>query len=137
SISFPLVEKIYNSNMKYLWAPQHNKQGRALPHHVRLLEPKIGDVVFCYSKMEVKTVGIVNKTAVEASKPSKLATHAWQEDGYKLEITYYDLKPAIKKDDIPEQWRLEEVDGPFDRNGDLKQGYFFELSSVFSKKLFN
>lgn len=120
----------------YLWAPQRNKQGRELAHHVRLLDPKVGDIVFCYSKLEVKSVGIVSSTAVEASKSTEVS-HDWNEEGYKVELIYYDLQPPIKKNEIPESWRLEEKDGPFDKNGDLLQGYFFNLSINFSKQLFN
>ena len=122
-------------NGGYLWAPQKSKQGRALPHHVKLLEPKVGDIVFCYSSMEVKSVGVVKKTAVEAPKPLDIASHGWEEDGYIVELTYFDLQPVIKKDEIPIDWRLEEG-GPFDVNGNLKQGYFFDLSEGFAKKLY-
>ncbi|MFE8699833.1 McrB family protein [Cytobacillus sp. FJAT-54145] len=119
-----------------LWAPQKSKQGIALPHHVGLVKPKVGDIVFCYSAMEVRSVGVVKKEAVEAQKPKAIAEHNWEEDGYLVELEYNDLEPSIKKDDIPVEWRLEEG-GPFDRNGNLKQGYFFELSNDFAKKLFN
>ncbi|RKQ17190.1 hypothetical protein D8M05_05175 [Oceanobacillus bengalensis] len=120
----------------YLWAPQQNKQGRALPHHVLLLEPKVGDIVFCYSSLEVKSVGVVKKEAYEAAKPTAIASHDWQRDGYFLELTYYDLSPTIRKDEIPEEWRLKES-GPFDINGNLKQGYFFELSKDFAGKIYS
>jgi energy-coupling factor transporter ATP-binding protein EcfA2 len=119
----------------YLWAPQKSKQGRPLPHHVKLLEPQVGDVVFCYSAMEIKSVGIVKKPTFESPKPSAIASHDWQEDGYLLELTYFDLTPTIRKEEIPEDWRLKEG-GPFDVNGNLKQGYFFELSEEFAKKIF-
>ncbi|TDK59527.1 hypothetical protein E2K98_19955 [Bacillus salipaludis] len=126
---------IQEKNGGYLWAPQKSKQGRPLPHHIKLLDAKIGDIVFCYSSMEVKSIGIVKKEAVESLKPSAIAMHDWQEDGYLLELTYYDLVPSIRKEEIPEEWRLKES-GPFDVNGNLKQGYFFELSEEFSRKLF-
>ncbi|WP_249872444.1 McrB family protein [Oceanobacillus saliphilus] len=123
-------------NGGYLWAPQHSKQGIALPHHVRLLEPKVGDIVFCYSSGEVKSVGVVKNTALEAPKPSEITSDGWQTKGYRMEQTYYDLTPKIRKDEIPEAWRLKE-NGPFDRNGNVKQGYFFDLSEEFVRKLFD
>lgn len=121
----------------YLWAPQHNKQGRPQEHHVRLLEPDVGDIVFNYSKTEIKSVGVVSKTAIEAPKPTEIANHEWQEEGYKLGLIYYDLTPKIRKDEIPETWRLDENGGPFDKNGNVKQGYFYEVSAKFVKKLYS
>lgn len=121
---------------EFLWAPQKSKQGIPLPHHVGLVKPKVGDIVFCYSSMEIKSIGIVQEEAVEAPKPSVIATHNWEEDGYLVKLKYFDIDPSIKKNDIPIEWRLEEA-GPFDRNGNLKQGYFFELTEGFARKLFN
>ena len=119
----------------YLWAPKVNKRGTPLAHHIRLLKAKVGDIVFCYSSLEIKSVAVVSKKAFEARKPAEIANHNWEEQGYKLDIVYYDLTPAIKKDEIPLQWRLNEK-GPFDRNGDLIQGYFYPLSKNFTRKLF-
>lgn len=119
----------------YLWAPQVSKRGTPLAHHVRLLEAKVGDIVFCYSSLEIKSIAVVSKTAVEARKPSEIASHDWEDLGYKLDVTYYDLESSIRKDELPLQWRLDEK-GPFDKNGDLIQGYFFELSIDFTRKLF-
>ncbi|WP_066300255.1 McrB family protein [Bacillus sp. FJAT-29937] len=119
----------------YLWAPQKSKQGIPLPHHVRLLEPVIGDIVFCYSARELRSIGVVKNTAVKAPKPIAITSDAWQEDGYLLALSYFQLEPTIRKEEIPEEWRLKES-GPFDVNGDLKQGYFFGLTEEFAKNLY-
>ncbi|GGH74936.1 hypothetical protein GCM10010978_14270 [Compostibacillus humi] len=119
----------------FLWAPQKSKQGRAVSHHVRLLEAKVGDLVFCYSAMELKAIGIVKKEAVEATKPTEIASHDWHREGYLVELEYFELHPIIQKDEIPLDWRLNE-DGPFDVNGNLKQGYFFQVSESFAIKLY-
>jgi 5-methylcytosine-specific restriction enzyme B len=120
----------------FLWAPQKNKQGRPLPHHVSLVNARPGDIVFCYSARELKSIGIVQESAIEAPKPSEIASHEWQEEGYLLKLNYFDLDPSIQKEEIPEEWRLKES-GPFDVNGNLKQGYFFSLTDQFAYKLLN
>jgi 5-methylcytosine-specific restriction enzyme B len=120
----------------FLWAPQKSKQGIALPHHVNLVNARPGDVVFCYSARELKSIGMVQEAAIEAPKPSEIASHEWQEEGYLLKLNYFDFVPPIEKEEIPEEWRLKEG-GPFDVNGNLKQGYFFSLSKDFAQKLFN
>jgi 5-methylcytosine-specific restriction enzyme B len=120
----------------FLWAPQKSKQGRPLPHHVNLVNSRPGDIVFCYSARELKSIGLVQEAAIEAPKPSEIASHEWQEEGYLLKLNYFDFVPPIEKEDIPEEWRLIEG-GPFDVNGNLKQGYFFSLSKDFARNLFN
>lgn len=119
----------------YLWAPQKDKRGVEVGHHIRLLDAKAGDIVFCYSVKKVRAIGIVEKEAVEAQKPSEITSEEWQVNGNKLALTYYELQPVIDKDEIPDQWRLKEL-GPFNRNGDLNQGYFFNLSEAFAIKMF-
>ncbi|MFE7062045.1 McrB family protein [Sutcliffiella sp. NPDC057660] len=120
----------------FLWAPQKSKQGIALPHHVNLIKAKVGDVVFCYSAMELRSIGIVKKEATESPKPAVIEGDNWEKDGYLVELDYYQFNPTIRKDEIPNEWRLAEG-GPFDRNGNVKQGYFFSLTKMFSKNMFN
>ncbi|MCM3665840.1 hypothetical protein M3204_15590 [Mesobacillus subterraneus] len=118
----------------FLWAPQKSKQGIPLPHHVNLVNPRPGDFVFCYSARELKSIGVVQQAAIEASKPSEISSHEWQEEGYLLKLDYFDFVPPIGKETIPLEWRLNEG-GPFDINGNLKQGYFFSLTKEFARKL--
>ena len=120
----------------YLWAPETNKIGNPVSHHVNLLNAKVGDMVFCYSSLELKAIGIVKKEAIKAQKPSEISSSEWQSNGYLLTLDYFNFDPFIRKDEIPEAWRKEE-EGPFDINGNIKQGYFYELSKEFVKKLYN
>ncbi|WP_029271263.1 McrB family protein [Virgibacillus alimentarius] len=126
---------IHEKEGKYLWAPQQSKGGRAIPHHVRLLEPKVGDIVYCYSEKKIRAIGKVEDAAIEAQKPSEITSQDWQEKGYKIELSYYVLEPSIGKDEIPLQWHLDEK-GPFNVNGDLNQGYFYPLSEGFAREVF-
>ncbi|MEA3318674.1 MAG: AAA family ATPase [Bacillota bacterium] len=119
-----------------LWAPQKSKQGNALSHHVNLTQAKVGDIVFCYSAMELRSIGIVKKEAIKSPKPEVIEGDNWEKEGYLVVLEYYQFNPTIRKDEVPIEWRLEE-DGPFDRNGNVKQGYFFSLSEEFAEKVFN
>ncbi|WP_050615531.1 McrB family protein [Bacillus testis] len=119
----------------YLWAPQQSKQGRPLSHHIDLKKANVGDVVFCYSDSAIRAIGIVKKKAIESAKPSEIANHDWQEQGYLVELEYHVLDPILQKNDIPIEWRIEET-GPFDVNGNVKQGYFFTVSESFVNLLF-
>ena len=120
----------------YLWAPKQSKQGRALSHHIDLQKAKPGDLVFCYSDLNLRSVAVVQEIAKSSIKPSEITSQQWQDEGYLLKVKYYALDPFISKDQLPIEWRKEES-GPFDVNGNVKQGYFFSVSEVFVQKLFN
>ncbi|CAN7437029.1 AAA family ATPase [Peribacillus frigoritolerans] len=130
--------KAYNEQKMggYLWAPQKSKQNRAISYHIDLLKAEEGDLVFCYSLQEVRSIGIVQKKAEEGDQPSEMVSHGWKRDGIILEMKYFDLESPFTKEDIPLEWRIKEENGPFDRNGDLKQGYFYSVSEELLNRLF-
>ncbi|KZE69167.1 hypothetical protein AWM68_02555 [Fictibacillus phosphorivorans] len=120
----------------YLWAPQRAKNGTPLAHHTDLLKAKAGDIVFVYSNMHIRCIGIVDKEAEHHAKPKEIQTDEWQIDGNLLKVNYFDLNKPIPKVEIPEIWRIEEK-GPFDKHGDIKQGYFYSVSKGFANQLYS
>lgn len=118
----------------FLWAPKRNKQGTPLTHHTDLLKANPGDVVFAYSQGAIHSICEVTENAVTSMKPSTLATDLWEEDGNLLRVKYFPLSPKLKKVSIPEDKRKKEV-GPFDVNGNVKQGYFYSVSKEFAEYL--
>lgn len=119
-----------------LWAPKVSKSGVAFAHHTDLTKAKPGDLVFVYAVGQIRAIAKVDESALEKPKPKEIASDAWQQDGYLLPVSYYELKSPITKDEIPLEWRITE-DGPFDRNGNVKQGYFFSVSDDFVQKLYH
>jgi 5-methylcytosine-specific restriction protein B len=117
-----------------LWAPQKSKNGRIIAHHKDLTKAKIGDIVFCYSSGELKSIGIVESEATEQEKPTTIESGNWEQDGYLLKLKYYDLTQSISRVEIPDEWRVKDR-GPFDVNGDVKQGYFYSVSNEFVEQL--
>jgi 5-methylcytosine-specific restriction enzyme B len=67
------------------------KMGKYGVYHRNLLHAKLGDIVFAYSKGEIKAVGIVKKEAEVHSKPKEISSENWDEEGYLVRLTYYDL----------------------------------------------
>ncbi|MEH6948055.1 AAA family ATPase [Bacillus sp. JJ634] len=120
----------------YLWAPKKSKQDRPLSYHTALLKAEVGDLVFCYSMQELKSVGVVTKKAIEGVQPADLSNLGWKEKGFLLEMDYFNLEFPVKKSEIPIQWCIEEG-GPFDKNGRVNMGYFYLITEDFVKKLFN
>jgi len=119
---------------RFLWAPKQSKTGTPLSHHTDLVKANPGDVIFAYSNTAIRSICVVEKRAESSSKPTSLAEHGWDQDGNLLRVKYYLLDNPILKSEIPEEWRLEEQ-GPFDRNGNVKQGYFYQTSNQFAKNM--
>ncbi|MFG6117931.1 McrB family protein [Thalassobacillus sp. B23F22_16] len=120
----------------FLWAPKKNKQGTPLTHHTDLLKANPGDVVFAYSQGAIHSICEVTEKAITSKKPSTFTTDQWGEDGNLLRVQYYPLDPKLKKITIPEDKRKRET-GPFDVNGNVKQGYFYPVSKEFAGYLLN
>ncbi len=119
----------------FMWAPLTNKIGNQVGHYSELANAEVGDVVIVYGKPEIKSIGIVSEKAKVEQKPASLADENWNEKGNLVKLDYYDLEQWIPKDSIPSPWRSEDA-GPFDRNGNLKQGYFYPVSEDFMKKFY-
>jgi 5-methylcytosine-specific restriction enzyme B len=119
----------------FLWSPKSDKNGIPLSHHNDIKYAKPGDIIFAYSNSAIRSICIVEKKSEDKQKPSSFSDHKnWEAEGNYLKVTFYSLNSIIGKTDIPEDWRINEA-GPFDRNGNVKQGYFYKISNSFSSKL--
>lgn len=111
-------------NGGYVWAPKVTKAGHAVAHHVAVSKLRKGQLIVHYSEGAVRAVGYVAAPPQSVPKPKELTGDAWGEDGYGCEVTYRVLDSPIPKAEVPN--RGPDV-GPFDRNGDVKQGYLFPI----------
>ncbi|HLM93618.1 MAG TPA: hypothetical protein VK273_07395, partial [Gaiellaceae bacterium] len=114
----------------YLWAPILDKADRGKDHWDALQYAREGDVVLSYADGQVRAVSRVTRTAYSATRPDPEADRDWSNDGRRVEVEYRDLETRLPVSAIPEGRRREEG-GPFDRDGGVKQGYFFPLSDAF------
>ena len=117
----------------YLWAPNHDSQGHALSHWSALTEAEPGDLVLNYANGAIRATSSVLERARAAQRPSD-HDQQWESDGQQLPVEYRELPETVALTAIPEQWRIAE-EGPFNRTGNVKQGYFFPLSEEFVRKL--
>lgn len=111
----------------YVWAPKVTRAGHAVAHHVAVSKLRRGQLIVHYSDGAVRAVGYVAGEPQSVRKPDELTGDAWDADGYGCEVTYRVLSTPIPKSDVPN--RSAEV-GPFDRNGDVKQGYLFPVQDA-------
>lgn len=107
----------------YVWAPQTTKSGRPAAHHVAVTKLRVGQRIVHYSG-GIRALGVVAAPPESRSRPKELSGGAWGEDGYYCQVEYRDLPAPIPKEDVPN--RTADV-GPFDVNGNVKQGYLFRI----------
>ncbi len=108
----------------YVWAPKVTKTGRPVSHHVAVSQLREGQQIVHYAGGAIRAIGWVAGAPQSVRKPDELTGDAWDVDGYGCQVTYRVLEASIARNDVPN--RTPEV-GPFDINGDVKQGYLFKI----------
>jgi hypothetical protein len=119
-----------------LWAPKATSAGHGLGHWTAMTHLQPGDVVIHYARGAIRALGRVQAAAVTADRPEWLP-EVWGQDGWMASIRYVDLPQPIQRDELPIAWRLGHQEPPFDRNGNVKQGYLFPVSETFTAQLFD
>jgi len=118
----------------YLWAPKRTRSGQRKRDWESLTDARPGDLVLSYANGTVRAVSTVGGVAQDAPRPEPGRDAQWSNDGRLLRVEYRDLDERIDLNHIPADWRIDER-GPFDRHGDVNQGYFYPLSDEFSSRL--
>lgn len=118
----------------YLWAPKLTKDGQQRADWDSLSLARAGDIVLNYAKGVVRAVSTVESEAVDAPRPAPEDEASWNMDGRRLSVRYRELESPIRLAEIPSDWRVEES-GPFDKDGGVKQGYFYRLSDAFVARM--
>lgn len=118
-----------DQGQRFLWAPSSNPPSEVVQQHwknVGLVQP--GDITFNYSDSHVRGVSLVKSKVYEQDG-------LWgrvQRMGKKVDIDHYAIEPLninklrIKKDKFVAA--LGETVGPFDVNGEVKQGYLYPFN---------
>jgi AAA domain (dynein-related subfamily)/EVE domain len=115
---------------EFVWAGIRGRGGATLGHHtnVSLLEP--GDTILHYAGGAIRAVSTVLRPAVQQPNPHATAPSEIDEAGHFVALKYFDLPHPLSRDEIPLRLRREEQ-GPFDREGQLKQVYLLPISEDF------
>ena len=108
----------------YVWAPKLTKSGRPVAHHVAVSLLRQGQQIVHYASGVIRAIGYVVKAPESVQKPNELTSDAWEVDGYGCQVSYRTLATPIPRAEVPN--RVPTV-GPFDVNGDVKQGYLFKV----------
>jgi hypothetical protein len=116
--------------MKYLFAPKKGKGGICFYYWKFVSEVKEGDVIVNYAH-GIKGISIAKKDAYSGKNPHP--QEYWQNDGWKVDLDYYPLEPSIQYKEFDNYSKqlikgLENIKGPIQKDGGVKQGYLFEFN---------
>ncbi len=113
----------------YIWAPLHTKSGATLGHWERVSGVLPGDVLVHYSNGAIRAIGIAEGSAEQRDNPYAGSHSAWEDKGWAANVHYYELREPYGREKFPEGIRIMDIaDGPFDRTGQVKQGYLWGFS---------
>jgi len=116
-------------NLGIIWAPNHDSQGHNRRHWIAVQEIRRGDIIVHYYQGAIKALGIVQQDAKPRLNPHH-DDNEWNEEGWGTEVTYYEFSRPILRHAIPyDIIELAGNEGPFDKNGQIKVGYCWPLSS--------
>ena len=119
----------------YLWAPTQTKTGgTAFDHWRNMRYLREGDLVLNYANTQIRAVSTVTGEATPSGHPDPADEAAWSNEGLRAQAAYRDIAETVSLGDIPADWRMRE-EGPFTKDGGVKQGYLFPLSDSFARRL--
>ncbi|MBR2178792.1 MAG: hypothetical protein IJ862_00135 [Selenomonadaceae bacterium] len=135
--------KSYEAECKggFLVAPRCRQDGAERSYWTNITRVNKGDLIIHYAA-GLRAVGQVSEKCHEISIPEDTAQqNDWSNQGWQLKCDYTELKRVLKlsqfKDDILKYGR-EELSA-FNINGNVKQGYLFELNptlaNIFLQKM--
>ncbi|MEV4535502.1 AAA family ATPase [Asanoa sp. NPDC049518] len=111
----------------FVWAPQQTKAGYRVAHHTDVARLRVGQRIVHYANGAIRAVGTVAEAPYEARRPAGFSGEAWGELGNLCPVDYHELDIPIPRAEIPN--RSADV-GPFDVQGNVKQGYLFKIGDA-------
>lgn len=114
-------------NGNFIFAPLFDRKGTIPSHWRSLRKVKKNDIIFHYCKGLLKAISLVTTSASQTKHPAD------NTDGLLIKTDYFELPDPIPLNEISKDSRFKEH--PFDKNGEVNQGYLFPLTSEFVKKI--
>jgi hypothetical protein len=114
----------------FIHAPMEGETGRSVAHWKNVSHVQPGDLILHHAAKALRAISQVEAAAEPNARP---VGHPDRSDGYLVLTRYSELPQSIPLGDLPLEWRTEEG-GPFDKNGNVRQGYLFPLSTRFRQR---
>lgn len=113
----------------YLWAPLRDKAGSRKSHWDNMDDVREGDVIFHYAEQSIRSWSSAMGRAEGAKRPGELPSELWESNGRLIHADYREVRPPLGFTQIPQELKKDQGgSGPFDRNGNVKQGYLFPVN---------
>jgi putative restriction endonuclease len=124
----------------FLWSPKTRADGGRNYFYRTMEQVRPGDLVFSFCDTYVKAIGIVQRPATTAPKPTNFGVVGtnWAETGWFVEVEFSEIENPVRPKDFMETIRplLEAKYAPLQRNGNGLQGlYLTEISKPFADLL--
>lgn len=116
-----------------IWAPVQTAGGKK-PDAWDLTRLREHDVILHCANGAIRAVGRVKAEAVNAIRPANPGNSEGETDGHLVGVEYHDIVTPITTTEIPERLRRD-INGPFDKNGALKQLFLAEVPSILTLEL--
>jgi hypothetical protein len=125
--------------MKFIRAPLKNERGMTPYHWANVQKVKKGDVIIHYAHGHMRGLSLAT-TEPFASDVDVIKPDRKEKEGMRVDVSFVPLASGLsltliksRKDSLKEV--LGGVQGPFDINGDIKQGYLFDFNHEAAKIL--
>lgn len=120
-----------------LWAPHRSTgEGQTRYFWTAVEWAEVGDLVFHYARGSVIATSEVIERATTAPRPYAGDPRYQGVPGFLLRVAWAELRDPVPLPQIPGASRRTHAPlGPFNRDGQVKQGYFFPLPSSVGKEL--
>ena len=111
----------------FLWAPHKGRNGRKQVFWSAVKEVVRGDIIFNYANRALRGVSIAKKNGY----PFKNEDPTWEAEGTRVDIDHHEFSNELPIAQIQKHFDtlklvLKDVKNrPFDRNGDVRQGFLF------------
>ena len=109
-------------------APREGKNGQKMRHHLDVGRVQEDDVILHYSDGEVRSVSQVVMDGHESVRPYGFGDNFWNKDVFLARCWCSPLRESISLSDITTK---DQMVGPFQKNGGVKQGYLWPLENSF------
>lgn len=126
----------------YMWSPKVKSNGGKTQFYDNMIKVSPGDIVFSFAQQKIPCLGVITSKGYEALKPQEFGTAGinWEKIGWKVDVTYFDLKNIIRPkthiDDLRPTLPLKY--SPLQTNGDGLQGvYLASVPEEMAKVLLN
>ncbi|UFH54817.1 HNH endonuclease [Spirosoma sp. KNUC1025] len=116
----------------YIWSPKRSKNKAVNVFYENLTRTQVGDIVFSYSELNIRAIGIVSAPCIDFIRPSEFAAKGvqWDRSGWLVQIEWTLLDTPIK----PKEYLaiitplLPKTYSPIRENGNGNQGCY--LASI-------